>query len=262
VIACIRRIEDRNLIDTAHRALAQCDAVFRFARKRKYVKHNPIADLKGPDTLPPVRVKHHAGITDPVKLGALLRALDACAASFVVQCALRLLPLVFVRPGELRHTRWEECNLDGKEPELRIPAERMKMREQHVVPLSTQAVEILRALQPLTGPTGYVFPSIRSAARPMSETTMNVALRALGYGKNDQTPHGFRSTASTLLNEQGWHKDAIERQLAHGERDKVRAAYNSAEHLPLRRKMMQAWADYLDGLRAGGNVLTFKNRAG
>lgn len=249
VMACIRRIEDRNLIDTAHRALAQCDAMFRFARKRKYVRHNPIAELRGPDTLPPVRVKHHAAITDPVKVGALLRSIDACAASFVVRCALRLLPLIFVRPGELRHARWEEISLDRKEPEWRIPAEKMKMREQHIVPLSKQAVEILRELHSLTGPGGYVFPSIRSAARPMSETTLNVALRALGYGKDDQTPHGFRSTASTLLNEQGWHKDAIERQLAHGERDKVRAAYNSAEHLPLRRKMMQAWADYLDQLR-------------
>ena len=253
VLACIRRIEGAKLIDTAHRALSQCDAMFRYAKARKHIKHNPIADIERGDTLPTIDVKHHAAIIEPAKVGALMRALDAYDGSFVVRSALKLAPLLFVRPGELRHAEWSEFNLDSKEPEWRIPAPKMKMREQHIVPLSRQAVAILRELQPMTGSDGrgYVFPSNRNASRPMSENTLNVALRACGYAKDQQTAHGFRTTASTLLNEQGWNKDAIERQLAHGERDKVRAAYNAAEYLHERRKMMQAYADYLDALKAG-----------
>ncbi len=253
ILDCLKRIEDRNLIDTAHRARAQCDQVFRYAKRRykKLVKVNPVADLKGPDTLPPVRVKHHAGITDPAKLAPLLQAIEGYYGGFVVRCALRFLPLVFVRPGELRHAEWSEFRLEGREPEWRIPAAKMKMRIQHIVPLSRQAVEILRELQPLTGPDGLVFPSVRHPSRPMSDGTLNVALKSLGYSSDQQTPHGFRTTASTLLNERGFAPDAIERQLAHGEPNAVRAAYNSAEYLPERRKMMQAWADYIDKLRPG-----------
>jgi integrase len=166
---------------------------------------------------------------------------------------------VFVRPGELRGAEWTEFDLD--KAEWRIPAERMKARVVHIVPLSTQAVAILRELQPLTGSGRYVFPSLHTPARPMSENTINCALRRLGYGGDQMTGHGFRSMASTLLNEQGRNRDAIERQLAHGERDEVRAAYNYAQHLPERRKMMQAWADYLDGLRAGSNVIPLKMSA-
>ena len=176
--------------------------------------------------------------------------------------ALRLAPLVFVRPGELRWAKWEEFALDER-AEWRIPAERMKMRVQHIVPLSRQALEILEELNRYSGPKGYVFPSIRTFARPISENTMNAALRRLGYTSEEMTGHGFRSMASTLLNEQGWNSDAIERQLAHGEQDGVRAAYNYAQHLSLRRQMMQAWADYLDALRLGTNlasICVFNNR--
>jgi integrase len=253
VMACLQRMEDRNLIDTAHRALSENDSLFRYAKKRKYVKHNIVADLRGPDTLPRAKVKHHAAITDPAQLSPLLRAIDAYHGGFVVRCAIRLLPLAFVRPGELQWAMWPEFDLDGAE--WRIPAERMKMREYHIVPLSRQAVAILRELHPVSGPESYVFPQARNASRPISENTLNVALRGIGYTKEQQTAHGFRRTASTLLNEQGWNPDAIERQLAHGERDPIRSSYNAAQYLPERRRMMQAWSNYLDGLKIGGNVV-------
>jgi integrase len=195
-------------------------------------------------------------ITDPKKIGDLLRAIDGYEGHFVTKCALKLAPLVFVRPGELRHAEWREIDFDKHE--WRIPGEKMKMRAVHIVPLSKQVLAILKELYPLTGGGKYVFPSIRSNARPMSENTVNGALRRLGYSKDEMTGHGFRSMASTLLNEQGWHRDAIERQLAHAERDNVRAAYNYAEHLPERKKMMQAWADYLDGLRNGAEIVPIK----
>lgn len=249
----LRRIEKTGRIETAHRVLQLSNAVFEYANHEEIVEHNPCRGLS--EVLPRVAKKHYASITDPQKLGELLRAIDAFQGTFPVACALRLAPLVFVRPGELRKAAWSEFDLESEEPTWRIPAERMKMREQHLVPLSRQAVAILNELRPLTGPEGYVFPSVRNASRPMSENTLNAALRRLGYDKNSMTSHGFRSTASTILNEQQWHKDAIERQLAHGERDKVRGSYNFAEHLPERRRMMQAWADFLDGLRSGAKVV-------
>ena len=172
--------------------------------------------------------------------------MDGYQGSLVTKCALRLAALVFVRPGELRKAEWSEFNLDGVE--WRIPAERMKMREVHIVPLSTQAVATLRELRALTGGGRYVFPGARTKGRPMSENTVNAALRRIGYTNDQMTGHGFRSMASTILNEQGWSRDVIERQLAHGERNNVRAAYNFAEYLPERRKMMQAWANDLDAL--------------
>jgi integrase len=258
ILACLRRMEDRHLIDTARRGLSENDNIFRYAKKRGYIKSNPVADLRGPDTLPAVKVKHHAAIKDPVGAGALMRAIDAYHGGFIVRSALRFLPLVFVRPGELQHARWSEFDLEAAE--WRIPAERMKMREQHIVPLSAQAVAILRGLHQVTGPDGHVFPQVRNASRPISENTLNVALRACGYSKEQQTAHGFRSTASTLLNEQGWNRDAIERQLAHGERDKSRDSYNAAQYLPDRRRMMQAWADYLDKLKSG-NVVALRATA-
>jgi integrase len=261
IITCVRRMEDRNIIDTARRALAEQDELFRAAKVRKYVKYNPVADLRGPDLLPRPKVKHHAGLTDPAQFGALLRAVDAYPGGFVVREALRFAPLVFVRPGELREAQWHEFDLDAKTPEWRIPADRMKMAEQHIVPLARQAVAVLRELYSLTGTQGYLFPSVRNASRPMSNNTINAALRTCGFTAAQQTGHGFRTTASTLLNEQGWNADAIERQLAHGPRDKVRAAYNSAQYLPERRKMMQAWADYLDRLRGGAKVIPIKRFA-
>src|SRR6185312_3365094 len=163
-----------------------------------------------------------------------------------------------VRPGELRRAEWLEVELD--KAEWRLPAEKRKARVPHVGPLSLQALTVLRDLQPLTGGGKYLFPGVRGRERAMSDNTVNAALRRMGYSKGEMTGHGFRSMASTILNEQGWHRDAIERQLAHGERDAVRAAYNYAEHLPERRKMMQAWADYLDGLRQGAQVISLMPR--
>ncbi|MET0049660.1 MAG: site-specific integrase, partial [Candidatus Thiodiazotropha sp.] len=203
--------------------------------------------------------KHHASITDPKKIGELLRAVDGYEGSLVTRCALQLASLTFVRPGELRHAEWAEIDLD--KAEWRIPAEKMKMRTVHIVPLSTQALRVLNEIEPLTGRGKYVFPGIRSNQRPMSENTVNAALRRLGYTKEEMTGHGFRSMASTILNEQGWHRDAIERQLAHAERNSVRAAYNYAEHLPERVKMMQWWADYLDKLKAGAEIIPIKRDA-
>jgi integrase len=193
------------------------------------------------------KTRSHAAIVEPAKIGELLRAMDGFDGQFVTRCALKLTPLVFVRPGELRRAEWREVDLD--KALWSIPAERMKMDAPHLVPLSRQAVEILRELHPLTGSGEYVFPGARSLRRPMSENTVNAALRRLGYSGSEIVAHGFRSMASTLLNEQGWPSDVIERQLAHAERNEVRRAYNRAKYLPERVKMMQAWADYLDALR-------------
>ena len=174
----------------------------------------------------------------------------------MTKSALQLAPLVFVRPGELRKAEWIEIDLEACE--WRIPAKRMKMRARHLVPLSKQAVEILKELKPSTGSSRFVFPGVRTNRRPMSENTVNGGLRRLGYTNAEMTGHGFRSMASTLLNEQGWNRDAIERQLAHAERDSIRAAYNYAEHLPERRTMMQAWADYLQKLKFGAQVIPLR----
>jgi integrase len=248
ILACLRRIESKGNLETAHRALQVCGRVFRYAVATGRALRDPTGDLRG--ALPPAQEQHLASFTDPNEFGALLRAIDSYEGSIVVRNALRLAPLVFVRPGELRAAEWAEVNFDV--PEWRIRAERMKMRQQHVVPLSRQAVEILREIQPLTGNGPYVFPSARGAKRPLSNNALLAALRRMGFEQGSVTVHGFRSSASTILNEQGWSRDAIERQLAHGERDAVRAAYNYAEHLPERRKMMQDWADYIERLRAGG----------
>jgi integrase len=246
LLAVMRRMESRGANETAHRALQVCGRVFRFAVATGRAERDPSRDLSG--ALAPTKEKHLASITDPQEVGALLRAIDAYDGSWITRCALRLAPLVFVRPGELRAAQWSE--FDFEKSEWRIPATRMKMRVQHVVPLSTQAIAILRDLQPLTGRFALAFPGVRSRFRPMSENTITAALRRMGYSGQDMTGHGFRSMASTLLNEQGWNRDAIERQLAHGERDAVRAAYNYAQHLPERRRMMQAWADYLSQLKS------------
>jgi integrase len=257
LLQAMRRIESRGAVETAHRALQNCSQIFRYAIATGRAMRDPAADLRG--AIPPSKGKHHASIVEPKAIGELLRTIAGYQGSLVTKCALRLAPLLFVRPGELRKAEWLEFNLDGAE--WRIPTERMKMRELHVVPLSTQAIAILRELQPLTGRGRYVFPGARANGRPMSENTVNAALRRLGYTSDQMTGHGFRSMASTLLNEQGWHRDAIERQLAHAERDTVRAAYNYAEHLPERCRMMQAWADFLDGLANGADVIPLKNLA-
>jgi integrase len=260
VLPVLRRIEARGLLETAHRAMQDVGRVFRYAVATGRAERDPTADLKG--SLPPVSETHHASLTKPDDVGALMRAIGGYAGTLVTAAALKLAPLVFVRPGELRRGEWPEFDLD--KAEWRIPAHKMKARALHIVPLPKQAVAILREIFKLTGygipgkpdAPRYVFPSERSRERPMSENTINAALRRLGYASDQMTGHGFRSMASTMLNEQGWHRDAIERQLAHAERDGVRAAYNYAEHLPERRKMMQAWADYLDRLASGERKVT------
>jgi integrase len=255
ILSVLRRIENRGAIETAHRALQNCGQIFRYAIATGRASRDICADLRG--ALPPAKQKHHASITEPQAVGALIRAIRSYQGSFVTACALRLAPLVFLRPGELRHAEWSEIDLEAGE--WRIPAEKMKMRTLHIVPLSTQAVAVLNEIRPLTGHRQYVFPSVRTSDRPMSENTILGALRRLGYEKEEMTGHGFRSMASTLLNENGWNSDAIERQLAHSERNSVRAAYNYAELLPERRKMMQWWADYLDSLAKGADIITLRS---
>jgi integrase len=246
LLAALRRVEARGKLGTAHRTLQVCGRVFRYAVATGRAERDPSGDLRG--ALAPAEEKHHASFTDPKSLGGLLRAIDSYDGSSVVRRALRLAPMVFVRPVELRAAEWAEMDLDGAE--WRIAAARMKMRVQHIVPLSRQAVAILREIHVVTGKGRFVFPSPRTTTRCLSDNGLLAALRRMGYEQGTLTVHGFRSTASTLLNEQGWNADAIERQLAHAERDGVRAAYNYAEYLPERRKMMQAWSDYLDSLRA------------
>ena len=251
VLEVLERIEKRGKAVTAHRARSCCGEIFRFAVATRRADRDPTIDLRG--ALMPVRARHFPSVKRPDQVGELMRAIEGYdAKTLPIHAALRLLPLVFVRPGELRLAQWEEFDL--AKTEWRIPGERMKMRSEHIVPLSTQAVVILKELYPVTGPKGCVFPSILHAARPISDNTINSALRRLGYERHEMTAHGFRSIASTLLNERGWNADAIERQLSHGERNKIRGTYNFAEYLPERRRMMQAWADYLVELRKEKSV--------
>lgn len=259
-LAALRRVEAVDRLDTLHRAKDACSRVMRYAVVTGRAERDPVADLKG--AFATRAANHHAALTDPRRVGELLRAIDGYTGQFTTLAALKLAPLLFTRPSELRLATWAEFELDDGEPTWRIPAERMKMRDAHVVPLSRQAVAILRELRAITGPEGFLFPGLRSRLRPISDNTMNAALRRLGFSKDEQTGHGFRTVASTLLNEQGFDSDCIELQLAHKPRDKVRAAYNRAQKLPERRIMMQAWADYLDGLKAGGKVVGIRNAGG
>ena len=257
LLQCIKRIETRGAPEVARRVLQCCSQVFRYAIASGLATTNPADALRG--AIVPHRVRHHASLTTPSQVRALLLAIDGFQGTYVVRSALKLQALLFVRPGELRRAEWEEIDLDLAE--WRIPAAKMKLRAEHIVPLAAQSVQILAELKPLTGAGKYVFPSIRSAARPMSENTINAALRRLGYGPDEMTAHGFRSMASTLLNEEGWPHDAIERQLAHAERNSVRSAYNHADYLAVRKQMMQAWANCLDDLRAGRDVVPIRRRA-
>lgn len=254
----------RGALETAKRARSDAQAIWAFAIAKGYATRNVAADLRG--ILPSSKVKHHATITDPAKVGELMRAIAAYEGSLVVKCALRLLPYVFTRPGELRGMPWREVDLDAAL--WVIPAARMKMREDHIVPLSTQAIQILREVQALTGGGELVFPGELSRARPISDNTINAALRRLGYSKDDMTAHGFRAMARTLLDEAlGFRVDFIEQQLAHTVKDPLGRAYNRTRHLEERKRMMQGWSDYLDGLRdgtaagAGDNVVTFRKNA-
>jgi integrase len=250
ILTVLQRIENRGAIETAHRTHQNFGQIFRYAIAAGYATDDPSPHLRG--ALKPVQQRHHASITDPKAIGDLLRAINSYEGFFVTKCALQLAPLFFVRPGELRKAEWDEFNFETSE--WRIPASKMKMRELHIVPLSTQAIAILQELHMLTGNGKYVFPSVRTSKRPMSENTVTGALRRLGYTSNEMTGHGFRSMACTILNEQGWNRDAIERQLAHAERNNIRAAYNYAEYLQERRKMMQEWANHLDDLTTNTKI--------
>ncbi len=251
LLAVLRRIEARGALHVAHRMRQVCGQIFRYAVAVGYAQRDPSADLRG--ALTPVAERHFAALTRPGEVGGLMRAIRGYQGSFVVRAALRLLAYTFVRSGELRKAEWREFDLDSGV--WTIPAHRMKMRREHLVPLAPQAVEVLRELQPLTGSGRYVFPSARSAARPMSENAICAALRRMGYEQGAMTAHGFRTLASTRLNELGWNADVVERQLAHVESNEVRGAYNRAEYLPQRTRMMAAWANYLDGLERGHNVV-------
>lgn len=252
LLAILKKVEQSGRHETAKRLLAFSGRVFRYAVATTRARRNVAADLQGALMSP--KVKHHAAIIDPKEVGALLRAIDGFDGQPTTRWALQLAPHVFVRPGELRQAEWSEIDLEAAV--WRIPAVRMKMNREHVVPLSTQAVSILKAASEFTGGGKYVFPSIRTPRRPMSENTLNAALRRLGYTSDEMTSHGFRSTASTLLNESGkWSVDAIERALAHGDTDTVRAAYHRGAHWQERVLMAQWWSDYLDRLREGGKVI-------
>jgi integrase len=249
VLAAVRKLEARGKHETAHRAMWKAGQVFRYAIATKRADRDPTRDLKG--LLTPAKVKHRAAITSPPLVGELLRAIDGYSGQPASEAALKLAPLVFVRPGELRGARWEEFDLEGQEPTWRIPGGRMKMGEDHVVPLATQAVAILKDLHPISGPDGLVFPGLSSGSRPISENTLNSALRRLGYTKDQMTAHGFRAIARTLLDEELHFKlDLIEHQQSHAVRDPNGRAYNRTTHLPERRKMMQEWADYLEQLKS------------
>ncbi len=247
LLAVVHRIADRGATETAHRALRSCGQVFRYAIATGRAERNPASDLRG--ALPPIREQaHRAAIVDPTALGGLLRAIDSYQGEFPTRCALRLAPLLFVRPGELRQAEWSEIDLTAAE--WNIPAAKMKTREAHLVPLAPQAVTILQELHALTGRGRYVFPNPRTGSRPMSNNGVLAALRRMGYGKDEMTGHGFRATARTLLDEVlHFRPDYIEHQLAHAVRDPNGRAYNRTAHLAERRKMMAAWADYLDTLR-------------
>jgi integrase len=247
LLAVLRRLEDNGTHETAHRVRALYGRVARFAIATGRAERDISADLKG--ALTPVATTNFAAITEPRRIGELLRAIDGYVGQPSVEYALRLAPYVFVRPVELRRAEWLEFQLAGKEPEWRIPGGRMKMRREHLVPLSRQVVAMLRSLSALTGDGKLLFPGLRTTSRPISNGTLNAALRRMDFGSDEMTTHGFRSMASTRLNEMNFPPDVIELQLAHTEKDATRAAYNKAQRLPERRKMMQAWADYLDGLK-------------
>ena len=250
LLVVLKRVEARGVRETAHRELQYCGQIFRYAIVTGRLKYDVSRDLRG--ALLPIIKGHHAAITDPEELAPFLRACKDYQGGFITRCALQLAPLVFLRPGELRHAEWSE--LDFQNAQWNIPASRMKIKTQgaHIVPLSRQALEILNELKPLTGEGRYVFPCVRTTQRPMSENTVNATMRRMGFSKDVVTGHGFRATARTIMDEVlGIRSDYIEHQLAHAVRDPNGRAYNRTAHLKERRKMMQTWADYLDKLTKG-----------
>lgn len=257
LLAVIRKIEDRGALETAHRTLGTCGDVCRYAVATGRAKRDPSADLRG--ALPPKKSEHFAAVTDPKHVGQLLRALDGYQGTLTVQCALRLAPLVFVRPGELRRAQWADIDLDAAEWRYTVT----KTDVPHIVPLSQQALAILRELLPVTGRGRYVFPGGRSPARPMSDNAILAALRRMGIPKDEMSGHGFRAMARTILDEVlGVRPDLIEHQLAHAVRDPNGRAYNRTAHLAERRAMMQTWADYLDRQKAGAEIFQLQRQAG
>lgn len=244
LLSIVRRIENRGQIETAHRALQICGQVMRYAIATGRADRDPSSDLRGA-VMPKSKV-HYPTITDPKKIGALMRAIDALSGSPMIRAALKFQAYTFVRPGELRRAEWSE--IDAKVALWKIPAEKMKMRRPHLVPLSRQALEVLEELSHLTGQSRYLFPSPRDLKRPMSDATVNAAIRRMGYTQQEFTGHSFRSMASTILHEHKWQPAVIERQLAHAERNTVSAAYNHAEYLDERTEMMQWWGDWLENI--------------
>jgi len=249
LLTMLEGIERSGYVEMAHRVKVICGQVFRYGVASGRCDRDPTADLRG--ALTPRRARHMPTILDEKRIGELLRAIRGYEGDFATRHALMMAPYVFVRPGELRRAEWAEFDL--KERIWRIPAEKMKMKRLHLVPLSRQVVDILKSLRGLSGGGRYLFPSVRDVHRPLSDMTLNAALRRLGFGKDEIVVHGFRSMASTLLHERGWPTDAIERQLAHAERNQVKGAYNHAQFLDVRTRMMQEWADYLDSLAKTGH---------
>lgn len=252
LLAILRRIEGRGALETAHRVRTICGQVLRYAVATGRAERDSAADLRG--ALPPVREKHHAAFTDPKEVAELLRAIEGFKGTFHVKCALKLAPMLFVRPGELRQMEWAE--IDFEVEQWNLPSEKMKMKQAHIVPLCKQAMAILKELQPLTGYGRYVFPCHRSPLRPMTNNAINAALRRMGYTSDEMTGHGFRAMARTILDEVlQVRPDFIEHQLAHAVKDPNGRAYNRTAHLAERKKMMQLWADYLDGLKTMAKVI-------
>jgi len=256
LLAVLRRIEGRGAIDMAHRAKQTASLIFRYAVATGRAERDPSQDITG--ALKTKRTKHHAAIIEPKEVGRLMVAIDGFQGTAVVMAALKISPYLLQRPNEIRNMEWTEINWE--ESRWEIPAEKMKMREPHIVPLSKQALEILRDIERLTGRGRYVFPSARGASRPLSDNGVRTALRTIGYSNEQMTPHGFRAMARTLLDEVlRYRVDYIEAQLAHAVKDVNGRAYNRTTHIEERRHMMQAWADYLDQLKveaSSPNVLS------
>lgn len=252
LLEVLRKVEARGRYETANRLRSTFGTIFRYAIVTGRAQRDVSFDLRGALITP--KPQHRAAILDPKALGGLLRAVDAHEGQPVVRIALKLLPHMFPRPGELRLAEWKE--FDFETAVWTIPAEKMKMRRAHKVPLTEQVLDLLAELEPISGDSKYLFPSVRSADRPITDSTLNAALRRLGFGKEEVSAHGFRATASTLLNEMGkWHPDAIERQLAHVESNDVRRAYARGTHWDERVKMMRHWSNYLDALQSGAKIL-------
>jgi len=258
LLAALRKLEAKGNYETAKKCRSFASRVFRYAIWTGRGEHDPTSALRGALVTP--KAKHYAAILEPAKLGQFLKTVEDYDGHPITKLAVQITPHVFVRPGELRHAEWDEFDL--KAAIWRIPEGKMKARRPHSVPLSSQVLALLGDLQKITGNEGYVFPSFYSSKRPMSENTVNAAFRRMGFSKNEVTAHGFRATASTLLNESGrWHHDAIERALAHGDSDAVRGTYARGQFWDERVKMAQWWSDYIDQLKIGGEVVCLETAA-